>query len=68
MIDNPLPNQIMEQKDAEARSHIDQEHCYKKLKEICEEHLSPQRSYQEFQCILSRLLFRPQKENTAEVW
>ena len=34
MIDNPLPNQIMEQKDAEAQEQAYKEHCFSEAKEF----------------------------------
>ena len=67
MIDNPLPNQIMEQKDAEARSSIDQEHCYIKAKEICEEHSVHKDLIHIFQLYYHDCCLDPQKENPAEV-
>ena len=67
MIDNPLPNQIMQQKDAEARSYIDQEHCYIKAKEICEEHEVHKDLIHIFQLYYHDCCLDPQKENPAEV-
>ena len=67
MIDNPLPNQIMQQKDAEARSSIDQEHCYIKAKEICEEHSVHKDLIHIFQLYYHDCCLDPQKENPAEV-
>ena len=67
MIDNPLPNQIMQQKDAEARSHIDQEHCYIKAKEICEEHEVHKDLIHIFQLYYHDCCLDPQKENPEEV-
>ena len=67
MIDNPLPNQIMEQKDAEARSYIDQEHCYIKAKEICEEHSVHKDLVHIFQLYYHDCYLDPQKENPEEV-
>ena len=67
MIDNPLPNQIMQQKDEEARSAIDQEHCYIKAKEICEEHAVHKDLIHIFQLYYHDCCLDPQKENPAEV-
>ena len=67
MIDNPLPNQIMQQKEAEARSHIDQEHCYIKAKEICEEHAVHKDLIHIFQLYYHDCCLDPQKENPEEV-
>jgi len=67
MIDNPLPNQIMQQKDAEARSYIDQEHCYIKAKEICEEHSVHKDLVHIFQLYYHDCCLDPQKENPEEV-
>ena len=67
MIDNPLPNQIMQQKDAEARSYIDQEHCYIKAKEICEEHAVHKDLIHIFQLYYHDCCLDPQKENPEEV-
>ena len=67
MIDNPLPNQIMQQKDAEARSSIDQEHCYIKAKEICEEHAVHKDLIHIFQLYYHDCCLDPQKENPEEV-
>ena len=67
MIDNPLPNQIMQQKDAEARSSIDQEHCYIKAKEICEEHAVHKDLIHIFQLYYHDCYLDPQKENPEEV-
>ena len=67
MIDNPLPNQIMQQKDAEARSYIDQEHCYIKAKEICEEHEVHKDLIHIFQLYYHDCCLDPQKENPEEV-
>jgi len=67
MIDNPLPNQIMQQKDEEARSAIDQEHCYIKAKEICEEHSVHKDLIHIFQLYYHDCCLDPQKENPAEV-
>ena len=67
MIDNPLPNQIMQQKDAEARSSIDQEHCYIKAKEICEEHSVHKDLIHIFQLYYHDCCLDPQKENPEEV-
>ena len=67
MIDNPLPNQIMQQKDAEARSSIDQEHCYIKAKEICEEHEVHKDLIHIFQLYYHDCYLDPQKENPEEV-
>ena len=67
MIDNPLPNQIMQQKDAESRSSIDQEHCYIKAKEICEEHAVHKDLIHIFQLYYHDCCLDPQKENPEEV-
>ena len=67
MIDNPLPDQIMQQKDAEARSSIDQEHCYIKAKEICEEHAVHKDLIHIFQLYYHDCCLDPQKENPEEV-
>ena len=67
MIDNPLPNQTMQQKDAEARSSIDQEHCYIKAKEICEEHEVHKDLIHIFQLYYHDCCLDPQKENPEEV-
>ena len=67
MIDNPLPNQIMQQKDEEARSYIDQEYCYIKAKEICEEHEVHKDLIHIFQLYYHDCCLDPQKENPEEV-
>ena len=37
MIDNPLPNQIMEQKQRDFEDDLFKDHCYEQAKEICEQ-------------------------------
>ena len=37
MIDNPLPNQIMEQKQREFEDDLFKDHCYEQAKEICKQ-------------------------------
>ena len=36
MIDNPLPNQIMEQKDRDFEDDLFKDHCYEHHKFICD--------------------------------
>ena len=68
MIDNPLPNQIMEQKDAETGQHMMlNQHCYTKAKEICEEHSVHKDLIHIFQLYYHDCYLDPQKENPAEV-
>ena len=37
MIDNPLPNQIMEQKQRDFEDDLFKDHCYEQAKEICKQ-------------------------------
>ena len=37
MIDNPLPDQIMRQKDIDFENQLFKDHCYEQAKEICEQ-------------------------------
>ena len=37
MIDNPLPNQVMEQKQRDFEDDLFKDHCYEQAKEICEQ-------------------------------
>jgi len=38
MIDNPLPDQVMRQMDADAEEQACKKECFERAKEICEEH------------------------------
>ena len=49
MIDNPLPNQIMEQKDAEAQEQAYKEHCFSEAKEFCDDNSVHKDLIEEFQ-------------------
>mgnify|MGYP006235027993 FL=1 len=37
MIDNPLPDQVMRQKDIDFENELFKDHCYEQAKEICEQ-------------------------------
>ena len=37
MIDNPLPNQIMQEKQRDFENELFKDHCYEQAKEICEQ-------------------------------
>ena len=37
-IDNPLPDQVMRQMDADAEEQACKKECFERAKEICEEH------------------------------
>ena len=37
MIDNPLPNQVMEQRQRDFEDDLFKDHCYEQAKEICEQ-------------------------------
>ena len=67
MIDNPLPNQIMEQKDADWSRYDVAMHFYTKAKEICEEHSVHKDLIHIFQLYYHDCCLDPQKENPAEV-
>ena len=67
MIDNPLPNQIMEQKDADWSTYDVAMHCYTKAKEICEEHSVHKDLVHIFQLYYHDCYLDPQKENPEEV-
>ena len=36
-IDNPLPDQVMRQKDIDFENQLFKDHCYKQAKELCEQ-------------------------------
>ena len=38
MIDNPLPDQVMQEKQRDFENGLFKDHCYKLAQEICEEH------------------------------
>ena len=66
MIDNPLPNQIMQQKDADWSTYDVAMHCYTKAKEICEEHSVHKDLTHIFQLYYHDCYLDPQKENPEE--
>ncbi len=37
MIDNPLPDQVMQEKQRDFENELFKDHCYKQAKEICEQ-------------------------------
>ena len=49
MIDNPLPDQVMRQMDADAEEQAYKEHCFEEAKEFCDDNSVHKDLIEEFQ-------------------
>ena len=67
MIDNPLPDQVMQEKQRDSENQLFEEYAYNEAKELCQEHSVVPEYISSFQEWYHDYLSDPQKEDPNDM-